>query len=179
MILSGRVEIFRRFGRAGGAAARELLKRALCNPRSTPGPRRQVWLAISLTVLLCGAAVAEARYWTPKPGSAERTSVLDAARVPVERDLAQAVVFQVKVLRVTPTWAFLYGVPKRADGKPVDFSKSIYAEDAKTDAFSGQVAVLLARDGAGWRLVTYSVGFTDVVWDSWDEEFGAPAWLWP
>ena len=40
-------------------------------------------------------------------------------------------------------------------------------------------AVLLAREGSGWRLVTYSVGFSDVVWETWDEEFGAPAWLWP
>jgi hypothetical protein len=105
--------------------------------------------------------------------------VLDAARVPVEKDLGQGIVFQVKTLRVTPEWAFVYGTPKRPDGRPVDYSKSIYAEDAKGDAFSGQAAVLLARDGGGWRLVTYSVGFTDVVWDSWDEEFGAPAWLWP
>jgi hypothetical protein len=179
MILLGRVEIFRgRWGRVG-VAARALSKRALYNLKVAAGWRRPTLLAVPLAALLAGAAVAEARYWTPKPGSAERTGVLDTARVPVERDLAQPVIFQVKVLRVSPDWAFVYGVPKRPDGKPVDYAKSIYAEDAKGDAFSGQVAVLLARDGSGWRLVTYSVGFTDVVWDSWDEEFGAPAWLWP
>ena len=136
-----------------------------------------LWVMIVLLAPL--QALADARFTTPKMGSPERKAVLDAARVPVEKDLGQAVVFQVKTLRVTPEWAFVYGTPKRPDGRPVDYSKSIYAEDAKGDAFSGQAAVLLARDGGGWRLVTYSVGFTDVVWDSWDEEFGAPAWLWP
>ena len=105
--------------------------------------------------------------------------MLDAARLPVEKDLGQAIMFQVKTLRVTPEWAFLHGIPKRADGKPVDYSKSIYAPIADDGAFSAEAAVLLAREGTGWRLVTYSVGFSDVVWETWDEEFGAPSWLWP
>jgi hypothetical protein len=139
------------------------------------------WVAIAVvtTILLLRPVAADQRYATPLPGSAERTAVLDAARVPMERDLGQAIIFQVKTLRVTPEWAFLHGIPKRADGKPVDYSKSIYAQIADDGAFSGEAAVLLAREGTGWRLVTYSVGFSDVVWDSWDEEFGAPSWLWP
>jgi hypothetical protein len=140
---------------------------------------RRVAIALLAAISLLGPVAADPRYATPPPGSAERTAVLDAARVPVEKDLGQAIIFQLKTLRVTPEWAFLHGIPKRADGKPIDTSRSIYADDAKGDAFSGHAAVLLVRDGAGWRLVTYSVGFTDVVWDSWDEEFGAPSWLWP
>lgn len=139
----------------------------------------RVAIALLAAMVLLRPAAADQRYATPPPGSAERRTVLDAARVPVEKDLGQPIVFQVKTLRVTPEWAFLYGIPKRVDGKPIDYSRSIYAEDAKGDAFSGRAAVLLARNGSGWRLVTYSVGFTDVVWDSWDEEFGAPSWLWP
>ena len=140
---------------------------------------RVLGLALLMAFSSPALAVADARFSTPKMGSAERKAVLDAARVPIEKDLGQAIVFQVRTLRVSPEWAFVYGTPVKPDGKPVDYSKSIYAEDAKGDAFSGRAAVLLARDGGGWRLVTYSVGFTDVVWDSWDEEFGAPAWLWP
>jgi hypothetical protein len=141
-----------------------------------------VRLMAALALLaLAGTAEVDAgeRYWTPKAGSAERKAVLDAARLPVEKDLGQSVVFEVRTLRVTPDWAFLNGVPVRSDGKPIDYSKSIYAQDAEEDSFSGEAAVLLARDGRAWRLVTYSIGFGDVVWDSWDEEFGAPEWLWP
>ncbi|MBA4132255.1 MAG: hypothetical protein C0519_12625 [Hyphomicrobium sp.] len=136
-----------------------------------------LWVLIVLLAPL--QAVADARFSTPKMGSAERKAVLDAARVPVEKDLGQDIVFQVKTLRVTPEWAFVYGTPKRPDGKAIDYSKSIYAQDVKDGSFNEGAAVLLAREAAGWRLVTYSVGFGDVVWDSWDEEFGAPAWLWP
>jgi hypothetical protein len=135
------------------------------------------WLLIVLLAPL--QAMADARFWTPKMGSSERKAVLDAARVPVEKDLGQEIGFQVKTLRVTPDWAFVHGTPKRPDGKPIDYSKSIYAQDVKDGSFNEGAAVLLAREGASWRLVTYSVGFGDVVWDSWDEEFGAPAWLWP
>ncbi len=140
---------------------------------------RAVVLVALMSLLSAFQAVADTRFSTPKMGSAERKAVLDAARVPVEKDLGQGIVFQVKTLRVTPEWAFVYGAPQRPDGKPIDSSKSIYAQDVKDGTFGGEAAVLLAREGAGWRLVTYSVGFGDVVWDSWDEEFGAPAWLWP
>jgi hypothetical protein len=136
-------------------------------------------LAVLLTLVGAFQTSAQERYSTPKMGSAERKAVLDAARIPVEKDLGQEIVFQVTTLRVTPEWAFVHGTPKRPDGKPIDYSKSIYAQDVKDGTFGGEAAVLLAREGAGWRLVTYSVGFGDVVWDSWDEEFGAPAWLWP
>jgi hypothetical protein len=137
------------------------------------------FLILISPLLLLLPALAEPNFISPKPGSAERTALLDAARVPVERDLGQPIVFEVTTLRVTPDWAFIHGVPKRPDGKPVDYSKSIYADEAKNGSFSGEAAVLLARDGTGWRVVTYAVGFGDVVWDGWDEEFGAPAWLWP
>ena len=140
---------------------------------------RVLGLGLLMALLVPMQAVAEARFTTPKVGSAERKAVLDAARVPVEKDLGQAIVFQVKTLRVTPEWAFVYGRPIKPDGRPVDYSKSIYAQDVRDGTFNEGAAVLLAREGAGWRLVTYSVGFGDVVWDSWDEEFGAPAWLWP
>jgi hypothetical protein len=141
--------------------------------------RRVLSLWVLIVLLAPLQAVADARFSTPKMGSAERKAVLDAARVPVEKDLGQEIVFQVKTLRVTPDWAFVYGTPKRPDGKAIDYSKSIYAQDVKDGSFNDGAAVLLAREGTGWRLVTYSVGFGDVVWDSWDEEFGAPAWLWP
>lgn len=140
---------------------------------------RILGLGLVMALMVPVQAGAQAQFTTPKMGSAERKAVLDAARVPVEKDLGQAIVFKVKTLRVTPEWAFVYGIPVRLDGRPIDYSKSIYAQDVKDGAFNEGAAVLLAREGAGWRLVTYSVGFGDVVWDSWDEEFGAPAWLWP
>ncbi len=141
----------------------------LMQPEDATVNRRSM-LAAALVLFLGprpARAASEARFTTPKPGSAERKVVLDAARVPVEKDLGEPIVFDILTLRVTPEWALVHAVPKRPDGKPIDYSNSIYAQDVKDGAFRG------------WRVVTYSVGFGDVVWDSWDEEFGAPAWLWP
>ncbi len=112
-------------------------------------------------------------------GSAERASVLDAARVPVEKDLAQPVKFKVKTLRVTPDWAFVFGTPVTPDERRSIIRNPFMRRTRRVMPSAAARAVLMARDGQGWRVVTYSVGFTDVVWDSWDEEFGAPAWLWP
>lgn len=150
-----------------------------CNLKGRQVNFGRVAIALVVAMVLMRPAAADEQYATPPPGSAERNAVLDAARLPVEKDLGQAIIFKVKTLRVTPQWAFLHGIPKRADGRPVDYSKSIYAQIADDGAFSGEAAVLLAREGTGWRLVTYSVGFSDVVWETWDEEFGAPSSLWP
>ncbi|MDX2309272.1 MAG: hypothetical protein NW216_13610 [Hyphomicrobium sp.] len=146
------------------------------NVRSAAGLAAMVMGAVFAVVVSARAANA---VWTPKQGSDERKIVLNAARVPIEKDLGQPIVFEIKSLRVSDEWAFVYGKPKRESGGEVDWRKSIYADDVKDDSFSRLAAVLLARDGQGWRVITYSVGFSDVVWQSWDEEFGAPAWLWP
>lgn len=141
--------------------------------------RRRMWTGLAIVIFAPLPALAKDQIWTPKAGSVERRIVLDAARVPVEKDVGQPVVFAVRHLRVAEDWAFVHGVPERPDGRPIDYAKTIYAEDVRSGTFSGHAAVLLARDGAGWRVITYSIGFGDVVWDTWDEEFGAPAWLWP
>lgn len=119
-------------------------------------------------------------YHEPPPGSAERAAIMDSFRGPVEKELGQDVVFVVKTLRVTDDWAFLYATPTQPGGKPIDYRNTMYQPMVDDGTFGGGFAGLLARDEAGaWRIVTYSIGFGDVVWDSWDEEFGAPAYLWP
>ena len=71
---------------------------------------RSVCAVIGILAVGLGAGPAQAqKVWTPKAGSAERQAVLDAARVPVEKDLRQSVRFELKTLRVTPQWAFVWG----------------------------------------------------------------------
>ena len=118
-------------------------------------------------------------YWTPQKDTPERKAVMDAARVPVEKDLGQAVIFRVEDLRVTDDWAFLNAEPLQPNGRPIDFSRTAYRESVADGSFGGMAAVLLARAGDGWRVVTYSVGFSDLVWDTWDDEYGAPSSLFP
>lgn len=132
-----------------------------------------VWFALAVVAAAAGP------FWTPPPGSAERAAIMDAVRGPVEQELGQPIIFAVKTLRVTNDWVFLHAVPQRPDGSPVDYATTSYGEAQQDGSFDDQVAALLARDGSGWRVVTYAIGFTDVAWDGWDETHGAPAWLWP
>jgi hypothetical protein len=41
-------------------------------------------------------------------------------------------------------------------------------------AFEDQVTALLKNDGGGWRVVTWDLGATDVVWEPWPDTYGAP-----
>ena len=111
---------------------------------------------------------------TPKQGSKIRTAIMDAIRVPTERDLKQKVVFKVDLLRVEGVWAFTRTVPQQPNGKPIDFSKTQYAEASAHGAFGNGVIALLKKKGDKWTVVKYSLGATDVPYVSWWKDFGAP-----
>lgn len=143
-------------------------------------PRYGALLAITLGALLAfeGGAAGNG-VSIPKAGSEERRLVIEAARQPIEADVGEKITLPARILRVSSEWALVVGTPARAAGGAIDWSKTIYADAVKKGEFTGEAAVLLARDGKGWRVVTYSVGYGKSIWETWDEEFGAPAWLWP
>lgn len=51
----------------------------------------------------------------PEKGSAERKAILDALRVPVEKQLKQPVIFKIDHLKVQNNWAFLTGRPQNSE----------------------------------------------------------------
>lgn len=112
--------------------------------------------------------------YTPQPNSAERKAMMDALRVPVEKELRQEVIFVVSTLNATDTWAFLFGVPKRKGGKPIDYKKTAYRERVTDGTFDDNISALLKKKNGKWTVVTYSIGDTDVVWSDWDDRFKAP-----
>lgn len=123
---------------------------------------------------LLSVATRAADFVTPERGSAERSAILDAVRVPVEKELGPRVVFVVRTLRMGEGWAFLSAEPQRPSGAPIDYRLTPYAEDVAADVFGGEVAALLRWEDGAWVLRAYSLGHTDVVWDTWDQDFGAP-----
>src|SRR5437868_3132235 len=82
--------------------------------------RRKFMLKKSIFGLLLASAFALAAaaqsVYTPEKGSAERTAILNALRVPVERELKQKIVFQVEDFNVQGNWAFLGGAPQTGGG---------------------------------------------------------------
>ena len=111
---------------------------------------------------------------TPAVGSVERRNILDAVRVPVERELGQAVRFRIDRLRVSEGWAFLLATPEDPEGRPLDYRTTPYAEAVREGMFDDGIAALLqSRDGA-WAPVVHVIGATDVPWVTWHDDHGAP-----
>ncbi len=113
-------------------------------------------------------------YYTPARGTDERAALMDAARVPVQRELGQPVIFKVSRLRSDGTWAYLEATPLQPDGRPLDWSRTPMAEAWAADMMSDLVLLVLRRDPGGWRVVEHVIGPTDVAWVGWMDRYGWP-----
>ncbi len=74
-----------------------------------------VWTLSCLVLLGCGYL--SAAPYTPKPGSSERQAILNALRVPVEKEARQKVVFHGVSIKVEKGWAFVHAISMDKAGK--------------------------------------------------------------
>lgn len=116
---------------------------------------------------------------TPKKGSAERKAILDALRPWVEKQLGQEVILLVDHLAVKDGFAFLTGRPLQPNGKRIDYLKTSYKEVVEQGFFDDNLSALFRQEGSGWKLITSSLGSTDVPWVSWPKEHNAPTEIFP
>ena len=135
---------------------------------------------LTLTIVLCltGAGLAQ-KIYTPEKGSAERTAILNALRVPVERELKQKVSFNVENFNVQGAWAFLSGAPQNASGGALNYKNTPYAEAFEAGIFDDNFFALLKKTGGKWKVVTYSIGCTDVCYAMWWKDHKAPKAIFP
>ncbi len=134
-----------------------------------------------LSVLACGIAPTSAQsgVYTPSAGSSERKAIMNALRVPVQRDLHMPVIFVIHApphdLRVKQGWAFVVAEFRHSNGDPMGpafFDRSHGMMDDSASA-------LLHRIGSQWRVVTHNTGATDVVWEDWGRTYHTPPGLVP
>lgn len=112
--------------------------------------------------------------YTPAAGTPERKQIMDALRVPCEKDLKQKVIFQVSLLKISGVWAAARVTPVRPDGSPINYRLTKYKEDFENGAFdSGGEALLQKKDGV-WKLLHWRFGATDTELFDWIEKHGAP-----
>jgi hypothetical protein len=83
----------------------------------------------SVLILLSAVLISAQTVYTPEKGSPERKAILDALRVPVERDLKQKIVFVTDDLKVQGRWAFGSGRPTKPDGSDPDLSNTAWADE--------------------------------------------------
>jgi hypothetical protein len=140
-------------------------------------PRAARWRLLLFSLLCCAARASAQRNQphTPPSGSAERTAILDALRAPVQKELKRAALFKVDHLKVQNGWAFLRGVPRQPGGKPMSYRGTAYQRAREDGVFDDWICALLRRQPGGkWRVVTYVIGATDVVYEGWDRQYKAP-----
>jgi hypothetical protein len=117
--------------------------------------------------------------YTPEKGSAERKAILDALRVPVERELKQPIVFVSDNFKVQGAWAFVSGTPQKPNGDVPNYKGTKYAEAENDGAFDNNFFALLKKTAGKWRVTTYAIGCTDVCYTDWWRRFRAPKAIFP
>jgi len=134
------------------------------------------WFGI---LLLTAISVPAQSVYTPEKGSAERRAILDALRVPVERQLKQKIVFVADNFKVQGTWAFVSGTPQSLSGGEPDYRGTPYWEAKDEGAFDNNFFALLRKTTGKWRVVKYAVGCTDVCYLDWWSIHNAPKAVFP
>ncbi len=139
---------------------------------------KKLTLYFLITIAAAATAAAQSAY-TPEKGSPERKAILDALRVPVERELRQKIVFVADNFKVQGTWAFVGGTPQSANGGEPDYRGTIYFEAKKDGIFDNNFFALLRKAGGKWRVVTKAIGCTDVCYADWWRTHKAPKAIFP
>ena len=129
----------------------------------------------TLFVIVAAAAASAQGTRTPAPGSAERKTIADALRAPVEKELGQKVVFKIDHLKASGDWAFLRGVPRRPDGAALDYAGTPYQTAVEEGAFDDGIVALLRKRKGRWQVVQFVIGATDVPYVDWDKKYRAPS----
>ncbi|RYG30315.1 hypothetical protein EON81_25135 [bacterium] len=123
--------------------------------------------------------LSEPKIYEPKVGSPERKALMDALRKVTTPGLRQSVVFKVDWLRSNGSAAFFYGRPVQPNGKPVDYTKTIYADAKREGVFDDNAHALWRKRGKKWIVDDWGIGNTDVPWDGMWTRKGLPRGLFP
>jgi hypothetical protein len=116
---------------------------------------------------------------TPEKGSVERKAILDALRIPIERELKQPIVFAANNFNVLDNWAFIGGEPQLPGGGKPDYRRTPYQRAVAADMFDNNFFAILKRTAGRWRVVTYRIGCTDVCYSDWWRRYRAPKAIFP
>ncbi len=138
----------------------------------------RTFLLVAAMLVLTGSALAQGVY-TPEKGSPERKAILDALRIPVEKELKQQIVFVADNFNVKGNWAFIGGDPQSQDGGKPNYRGTPYQEAIEDEIFDNNFFALLKKTGGKWKVVTYAIGCTDVCYSDWWSRYKAPKTIFP
>lgn len=137
-------------------------------------------LGLSLLLIFVSLATAQgAGVKTPEKDSIERMAIMNALRVPVEKELKQRVQFTIKHIKSDDTWAFVMGEPLNLKAAQPDYAGTRYKTAIDAGAFDNNYQALLKKTAGKWKVVNYAIGCTDVCWLDWDKKYKAPKEVFP
>lgn len=143
-------------------------------------PRLILAFGIAAVIIAFAAMESPAQtVYEPAKGSPERRAILDALRIPVERDLKQKIVFVADNFKVQGNWAFVGGAPQGANGEAPDYTRTKYADAYESGAFDNNFFALLRKSAGKWRVTTVAIGCTDVCYADWWRRYRAPKAIFP
>jgi hypothetical protein len=138
---------------------------------------RKVFTFTLVVMAGLGTALSAQSVYTPDKGSPERKAILDALRVPVERDLKQKIVFVASDFKVSGNWAFVGGEPTTPKGERPSLKGTAW--EGEEDLFDDNFFGLLRKRGGKWSVVAYALGCTDVCYADWWRRYRAPKTIFP
>ncbi|MCP5238198.1 MAG: hypothetical protein H6945_20920 [Zoogloeaceae bacterium] len=132
--------------------------------RSLAGVLPALWLLAA-----CVASV-------PQPSRFE--SPYAAVRSAIAGELGMPVSLRVEQERRYGAWAYLSGRPLTADGAPIDYSATPFAEDMAEGFLDDNFVALLHFDAIrGWSITELALGATDAPFVDWPARHGVPRQL--
>lgn len=138
--------------------------------------RRCVVVLLAVWSILIGTVPAWAESGVD-PGSPAGEAVVAPAVAALQAELGKPATLAVQAINISGPWAFVYAGIRGADGQTFDFRGTALAEAAAEGFVSRTYAALLNRRGDQWSVTTQAVGPTDVAWQDWPQQYGAPASL--
>ncbi len=135
-------------------------------------------IILGLLLSLIASAVAQSVY-TPEKGSPERKGILDALRIPIERELKQKIIFAAEHFNIAGNWAFVGGDPQSTDGGRPNYRGTAYQGAIDADMFDNNFFAILKKTGGRWKVVHYDIGCTDVCYADWWRRYKAPKAIFP
>ena len=139
---------------------------------------RKPTIVLAILFLFGCSAFAQGVY-TPEKGTPERKEILDALRLPVERELKQKIVFTADTFNVLSNWTFIFGTMRSPEGGQPDFSRTKYAQAQRDGFFDNNFQALLKKSAGKWSVVKYQIGCTDVCYTEWWKQYRAPKAVFP
>lgn len=137
------------------------------------------YFSILLLIVTAAMSAAAQSVYTPEKGSTERKAILDALRVPVERELKQKIVFAANTFNVLGSWTFIFGTMQTPEGGQPDFSRTRYAEAQREGFFDNNFQALIKKTAGKWIVVKFQIGCTDVCYTEWWRQYRAPKAIFP